>query len=206
MRGDQPYLNPVGINIPEFKKLWTSDKSVDKIQYAKELAYIFHMCDYESPYFDMINKKQEIAKAFIGKENYDPPQRVIDCIAIYEKMQYGAEKRALDSAISLCDSITQLIGQSEDDSKQMNNILLKIDISIREADDVFDEMSLIKEKMTIKKQAVDLATASTTLVTKMEQTIDSLLKLRIKVIQTIMDESSNNKKISHFLINDLLDE
>jgi hypothetical protein len=206
MRGDQPYLNPVGINIPEFKKLWASDKSIDKSQYAKELAYVFHMCDYESPYFDMINKKQEVAKAFIGKENYDPPQRVIDCIVLYEKMQYGAEKRALDSAINLCDSITQLIGQSENDSKQMNSILMKIDISIREADDVFDEMSLIKEKMTIKKQAVDLATASTTLVTKMEQTIDSLLKLRIKVIQTIMDESSNNKKISHFLINDLLDE
>lgn len=196
----------MGINIPEFKKLWTSDKSTDKTQYAKELAYVFHMCDYESPYFDMINKKQEVAKAFIGKEDYDPPQRVVDCIALYEKMQYGAEKRALDSAINLCDSITQLIGQSEDDSKQMNSILMKIDISIREADDVFEEMSLIKEKMTIKKQAVDLATASTTLVTKMEQTIDSLLKLRIKVIQTIMDESSNNKKISHFLINDLLDE
>jgi hypothetical protein len=67
-------------------------------------------------------------------------------------------------------------------------------------------MSLTKEKMTIRKQAVDLATASTSLVTKMEQTIDSLLKLRIKVIQSIMDESNNSKKISHFLINDLLNE
>jgi hypothetical protein len=196
----------VGINLPEFKKLWTADKTTDKSQYAKELAYIYHMCDYESPYFDMLNKKEEVAKAFIGKENYNAPQRVIDCITIYEKMQYGAEKRALDSAINLCDSITELVSQSENDSKQMNSLMAKIDISIREAEDVFEEMSLTKEKMVIRKQAVDLATASTSLVTKMEQTIDSLLKLRIKVIQSIMDESNNSKKISHFLINDLLNE
>jgi hypothetical protein len=206
MRGDQPYLNPVGINIPEFKKLWTTDKTTEKIQYAKELAYVFHMCDYESPYFDMINKQEEVAKAFIGKDKYSAPQRVVDCIDLYERMQYGAEKRALDSAINLCDSITELVSQSESDSKQMKSLMMKIDISIREAEDVFEEMSITKEKMLIRKQAIDLAAASTSLVTKMEQTIDSLLKLRIKVIQSLMDDSNNNKKISHFLINDLLDE
>jgi hypothetical protein len=206
MKGDQPYLNPVGINIPEFKKLWNADKSKEKSQYAKELAYVYHMCDYDSPYYDMANKQEEVSKAFIGKANYNPPKRVENCIDIYKKMQYSAERRALDTAISLSDSLTNLAKQNETDTKQMNEILSGYDQEINESEDAFTKLAMLKEKLEIRKQAIDLANASTTLIDKMGKGIDSLVNLRIKVIQASYQDVDNHNRIENFLIDDLIEE
>jgi hypothetical protein len=163
------------------------------------------MCDYTSPYYDMYNKHEEVSKAFIGKENYNPPQRVLDCIDIYAKMQYSAERRALDSAVRLSDSITNLSKQSDSDSKQMENLIRDLDKEINSAADVFDKMSLMKEKLEIKKQAIDLAEKSSKVVTNLEKTIESIGKLRVSVVQAMYQDADNNKSINNFLIDELLD-
>ena len=205
MVDDQPYLNPVGISLPEFQKLWKADKSESKSQYAKELAYVFHMCDFDSPYFDMMNKEEEVAKSFMGSSSYKPPKRVKDCIALYMKLQSNAERRALDAAVILCDSITDLANKDRTDAKQLENTLKAYDKEIDKEDDPLVKLAMIKEKLEIKKQVMDLANVSTNLISKLDKNIESLVQLRVKVIQASYTQEDNSTSISNFLIEDLID-
>ena len=46
---DEPIINPIIINLGPFKKLYEQDKSEDKSTYAKQLLYIWYLCDMTSP-------------------------------------------------------------------------------------------------------------------------------------------------------------
>ena len=45
-----PVIEPVGLHIPEFKKLWLFDKSKDKLEVRKLLVYIYQMYSYGTAY------------------------------------------------------------------------------------------------------------------------------------------------------------
>jgi hypothetical protein len=205
VRDDQPYLNPVGINVPEFKKLWEADKTEEKAQYAKELAYIFHMCDYQSPYFDIDNKHEEVAKAYMGGPKYKPTKRVTNAIEMYKKMQYGPEHRALDAAVALGDSLTETAMQANQETTSLSKLLEKIDVEAKLANDVYTEMALAKEKLDIRKQSLDIAKASTDLIGKIDKNIDSLLMIRRKVTTATYQSADNPNSIDKFLIDEFLE-
>lgn len=205
VRDDQPYLNPVGINVPEFKKLWEADDSAEKAQYARELAYIFHMCDYQSPYYDLENKEEEVSKAYMGGPKYVPTKRVKDAITIYKKMQYGPEHRALDTAIALGDSLMETAIQANNESTSMKKLLDKIDAEIKVSNDLYVEMALTKEKMDIRKQSLDIAKASIDLVSKIDKNIDALLAIRNKVTKATYQQADNANSLDKFLIDEFLE-
>jgi hypothetical protein len=205
VRDDQPYLNPVGINVPEFKKLWEADISEEKAQYASEVAYVFHMCDYQSPYFDLHNKHEEVSKAYMGSGKYKPTKRVENAIEIYKKMQYGPEHRALDAAIALGDSLTDTATQATNETSSLGNLLNKIDVEAKLANDVYTEMALAKEKLDIRKQSLDIAKISTDLIGKIDKNIDALLMIRNKVTKATYQSADNPNSIDKFLIDEFLE-
>lgn len=201
---DQPHINPVGINVPEFKKLYEADTTPEKKQYAKELAYIFHMCDYTSPYFDVENKQEEVAKAYMGSAKYKPTKRVLKALEMYKKMQYGPEHRALDAAVALGDSLMETASQANSETSSMKKLLTKIDAEMKGAD-VYLEMQLTKEKLDIRKQSLDIAKISTDLIAKIDKNIDSLLAIRRKVTTATYAQADNPNSIDKFLIDEFLE-
>jgi hypothetical protein len=206
VRDDQPYLTPVGINIPEFEALWRADTSKDKSQYAKELAYIFHTCDFESPYFDMVDKEKEVSKAYMNSEKYKPTKRVEKCIEIYHKMQDSVERRALDSAITLCENINIIANQNQTDTGQFELLLNEIDREIKDCDDVGIKIELMKHKIDLKSKMLGIAKDSTALIPSLEKYIGSINELRVKTMKALYENEFNTKSIGNFLIDDLRNE
>lgn len=206
MQGDQPYLNPIGINLPVFEKLWNEDTSVDKSQYAKELAYIFHMCDYQSPYYDRPDKEKSIIRDFFGTSSWKPTKRVKNCIDVYNQLQSNAEKRSLDGAIISCDSVVNDLSQTQNESKELENLLRDIDLEIKKnSDDVYIRMELMKEKLNLQKQKLSVAESIANLVPKIEKHVETIQNLRRKVTKAIYEGDVSNK-LNDFLFDKLFEE
>ncbi len=203
---DVPTLNAVGINIPEFKELWKADTSKSKDTYAKEVAYIYHMCDYESPYFDVVDKAKEVGKAYMGSEKYKPTRKVQACIDLYNKLQSSVERRALDSAITLCENINEIANQNQSDTGQMEKLLEEIDRELKDLDDVGLKIELMKHKIDLRSKVLSIAKDSTSLIPNLEKYIGSIRELRIKTMKAMYEDEHNAKSISNFLIDDLLNE
>lgn len=208
MAGDQPYLTPVGINLKEFQELWNADKSTDKSQYAIELAIVYHMCDFESPFYEMKNKEQEIFQQYGKPASWKMPPRVKKCIELYTRLQSSPEKRGLDASISLCDSISDSLGTYTSDTKQLDVLLKELDKEIDGCkDDVFTKLEIIKQKNAVKKEFLDNAKTATDLIPKLEKQFDSLVKMRVKVAQAQNAYDDNNtSSINNNLMDELLNE
>lgn len=206
-KGNDPYLRPVGLHIKEFRELWDADKSEEKSQYAKELAIVYHMCDYESPFYDMKNKEKEIYRQYTGSESYKVPKRVLACIEYYNKLNNTPEKRALDAAVALCDSISDSMGTHNNDAKQLDDLIKELDFEIKQAEDVYTKIELLKQKNELKKALLESAKTASDLIPKMEKYFDSLVKMRVKVMKASYEDGNDNTKaIDNFLMDEIRGE
>jgi hypothetical protein len=206
MRNDQPYLNPVGIHIPEFEKLWDADKSEEKIKYAQALAYIYHMWEYDSPYYDRKNKEEEIVKDFIGKKSWKPTKGILAALEKYKHLDDSAEKRALDASTVTCDAIADDLARLRQDSKQLEVVISEIDREIQQCDDIHMKVELLKMKMDIQEQQLKISTALTKIMPQLEKTIETTINLRRKVTTSVYKGESSANTVKEFLYDKLMDE
>jgi hypothetical protein len=206
MRNDQPYLNPIGINMPEFAKLYKADKSASKSKYAAELAYVYHMWEYDSPYYDLRDKESKIIRDYIKRPNWKPTKQVQDALAAYEALDDCAEKRALDAAISVCDQISESITEMDTNAGQFTEIIQEIEREIKEADSIDLKIALLKQKLDLKEQHMKILTAITKTMPQLEKTIETSISLRKKVTQAVYKGENASEVIGQFLMDDLMDE
>ena len=95
----QPLITTEALLIPAFKKVWDIDKSKDKGQAIKELAYVYLTTDYKSIYsnFPTDIKIDTVTKdLFNGK--FTPSKEVQEAIKKYEELQDTFNMRFLKSA------------------------------------------------------------------------------------------------------------
>jgi hypothetical protein len=104
IKDNKPIITPEGLNIPEFKEIWKSDKDRYKRLAQGTLAYIYHMLDPRSVYANLSekDKEREIIKDYIPESNrrggYTPPERVLKAMEKYEKLIDTPLTRLLASA------------------------------------------------------------------------------------------------------------
>jgi len=202
MVDNQPHLNPIGINIPEFNELWDNDSSEEKIQYAKELAYIFHMVDYLSPYYDMENKQEIIAKDYLGTSSYKPPTRVKEALDKYKELTFTIERRSLDATIEVLNGLIKDLRQMSN-GDQYTDIMNRIDDEIDQTDDNFNKMSFLKEKMEMQKLKADTNKVVIDLADKIKKQVESIHDLRTAVTKAVYKGESTSR-IREFIFDKLL--
>lgn len=81
--------NPEALLIDEFHFLWKRDKTKNKERALKELAYIYHTCDYQSIYRNYHPDIQEskIKIDIFGDKEWKPDQRVKFAQSKYKELQ-----------------------------------------------------------------------------------------------------------------------
>lgn len=201
---DQPHLNPIGIRIPEFEKLWKADKSVEKVQYAKELAYIYHMWEYDSPYYDRKNKEEEIIRDFIGKKYWRKPKRVTEALDKYKSLDETAERRALDASIAACDGLAEDLIKLRQDTDQLEIILSDLDQAMKEEEEIGRRVDLMKMKLDLQEQKMKIARASIEVMARLEKTIETAISLRKKVTKSVFKGENSDSMIGDFLYDKLM--
>ena len=83
-------VSPQALLIPEFKKIWDDDSTNDKSVALKQLAYVYYISDFKSPYLLSSNPDQVaklIAKDFMKDEDYVPTSEVMLAIDKYKSLQ-----------------------------------------------------------------------------------------------------------------------
>lgn len=203
---EQPHLHPIGIHLPEFAKLRDADKSEDKSKYAQQLAYVYHMHEYDSPYYDRKNKEQEIGKDYFGKRNFKPTKMLAAALQRYKELDSCAERRALDAATTACDMIAENINKMSTDSSQFEHIISILDEDIKNGTTTAHKIHAFQQKLDIQEQQMKILTSITKTMPQLEKTIETSLNLRKKVTTAVFKGEGSDSMIGEFLFDTLMDE
>jgi len=206
MHHDQPHLTPIGIHIPEFAKLYDADKTLAKMEYARELAYIYHMHEYDSPYYDRKNKEEEIIRDFVGKKRWKPTKRVIAALAKYKSLDRCAEKRALDAAVTSCDSLADDLLRIRQDTQQIDDVIKEIDLEIKRADNIDRKVDMLTMKLEMQDKQLKNSLSLAKIMPQLEKNIDTVMSLRKKVTTSVYKGESSDSTIGEFMYDKLMDE
>jgi len=85
----QPLITPEALLIPEFKALFDRDKSKDKVNALKEIAFVYFSMDYQSNYLSYTKdvRDERLAQDFMGVSEYKPDQVVLAAMQKYDELQ-----------------------------------------------------------------------------------------------------------------------
>lgn len=93
-------MNPTMLWIPEFKKIWSRDKTPDKDIATREISYIVFMHSFKSPYQAYNESEREVKilrDYFKDLPNWKPDEEVLKAIAKYNELQDSVTLRLLKS-------------------------------------------------------------------------------------------------------------
>lgn len=90
-------VTPEILTIPEFKKIWESDKTNSKESAINVFSYIYHLNNLNSPYADYDNETKEtmLKKDFL-KGFKSVPKEVYECNEKYKSLYETAASRFLN--------------------------------------------------------------------------------------------------------------
>lgn len=208
---DEPIINPIIINLGPFKKLYEQDKSEDKSTYAKQLLYIWYLCDMTSPFVNSEDREEESMKYAFGKK-VRVTKSLQECIDEYKKRQSTPETRTLEKTIIMCDSMMADLSKSKngvDEYKRLiddiNKLLKKLSSS---PEDIERRIELMNQKMDLEKKMYDEAKLTADLVPRINKQLESLVDMRKKVQKSIieLDSESNKEAISNFIVDSFIDK
>jgi len=81
-------ITPEILNIPEFKDIWTSDKSKTKEKAMMEFEYIYYLEDYNSPYniYPYDERKYKVIHDFIKDPKWKPNDKILKAQSKYQEL------------------------------------------------------------------------------------------------------------------------
>ena len=97
---------PEALLVPEFKEIWGNK---DKEEALKELAYVYFMADYKSPYAAALSPEllaRTVAQDFMKDQDYNPPPYIQVAINKYKKLQYTPSMHLLTASVSTVHNLT----------------------------------------------------------------------------------------------------
>ena len=134
----QVVMNPSCLWIPEFKKIWTRDKSKDKDVAVREISYIVFMHSFQSPYQAYSEKDREgkiLEDYFKDIPDWEPDKYVQKAIKKYKELQDSVSLRLLRSTKLALETIEAYFenAQPEDigtivrNAKELGNLVQSLD-------------------------------------------------------------------------------
>lgn len=109
IKNDKIVLDPSKLIIPEFKKIWDSDKTKTKEKAEKLLTYIYFLCDYNSPYsiYPLYERKERLIQDFLKKDTTSLESKMVkDAIQKYKEFQETPSMKLLESAKIACGKLS----------------------------------------------------------------------------------------------------
>ncbi len=105
-------VSPEALLIPEFKDIYSRDKSKDKAKAIQQLSYVYFIADYKSPYVSSLSPdalKRVVGKDFMKKEDYEPDSKVSAAIDKYKELQRTPSMLLLDASLQTVHNLTDYL-------------------------------------------------------------------------------------------------
>ena len=101
-------IEPKMLFIPEFKRLYSRDRTAGKAKSTKDFAYVYFMADYQSEYNVYgIGKQEMINLEVMNDKGFEPDGLILDAIQKYKKLQQTTSMRYLISVQKTIDSLIE---------------------------------------------------------------------------------------------------
>ena len=165
LKNNEPTITIEGIFIPEFRNIWESDKSKEKLKASQMLSYIYHVADFASSYSKLAEGdrlaqcKEDYLKVKINDVEWD---MIAAAISKYKKLQDTHSMRLLAGARYAVDKFTEQFysidfnerddkGRPVHNSKDLSSNLEKIGKIVTSLNDLEDVVN--KERAANSKIA-----------------------------------------------------
>lgn len=112
-------MNPTTLWLPEFKKIWSRDKSEDKWTAQMEISYIVFKHSFHSPYnaYSTKDKEKRILKDYFkDMPDWKPDKDVKAAEKKYNELQDSAALRLLRSTKKALEIIEEFFNNSDPDN------------------------------------------------------------------------------------------
>jgi hypothetical protein len=208
----QPEFTPVLVNLPPYKQLYINDKTEDKSDYSKQLAYIWLTSDMRSPYFDSDTIVQDSKIAAFGSADYEISPTLLLCLEDYKKRQSTAESRALESALSVVDEVGKSLRNQDRDTSQEESLITEVNKELDKLSKNLTQSAMQTKAQLImfKQELIEKMNKNyqlrLKLIPDLTKSVTDLMKLREQLRNLIIEIDGNNNKdkISDFMIHEFI--
>lgn len=105
MQGNAVEPTAEALTIPEFEKVWNSDRSSSKSKARAAFAYIYHSTDPQSSYVNSPSRETEVRSDFLAGKK--PTKAVTVAKEKYRLLIVTPEQRLLEGALALADKLAK---------------------------------------------------------------------------------------------------
>lgn len=144
-------VSPEILTIKCFKDIWELDKSKLKENAYRDFTYIYHMCDYNSPYsnYPSNERTNSVKEEVLGDKKYTPSKEVNVAIEQYKKLIESPLTRLLEASKKRIDDIVDYFnGNTVEDiseAKISGDILKNIGATAASFKNLEDEVRKTRE-------------------------------------------------------------
>ena len=114
--------------VPEFKNLWDKDKTKTKDYAFKQFAYIYFICDSNSPYSNFPeDKRKEIVGKDMFKDEIKINSDLLEAIKKYNDLSESPTQRLLSSVKSKIDGVATFLNNTDINEDSLVSVLKAIE-------------------------------------------------------------------------------
>lgn len=155
LKNNQLIIEPQVLTVPEFLCLWERDKTKHKDVAFKDLSYVYHMSDFNSPYSSYPeDKKEEVIKQDIYKNpKFKADKDLLKACSKYRDLSSTPKQRFFNAAMNKLDEITKFITETQVDESTIKAVLeiyKNLSTTISSSDRLEEAINKESEKSTSK--------------------------------------------------------
>lgn len=164
LKDNEIQVSPEILTISIFEDIWNSDKNKSKVNAYNDFKYIYHLCDFNSPYNNYSEEKrsQAIKEEVLGKKEYTPSEKVLKACIIYKELKETPIERLFTSVKNKIEEISAYLGNSELTDESVTPVLK-----------IFDSMSKIVGQYKTLEAAVRSEKENTAVKIRGDKKVDS---------------------------------
>lgn len=154
-------IQPEAYALGPFRKLW--DRSKDKGIAERELAYVYYMTDYKSPFSTILNdeERDNRVRSAVELRDWKPDDLVNNAISFYEEIQVTPSLSLLRSALCAVDQIknyfTTLKLTDKDAKGSLVNDPAKVTTMLKQMGDVVASLKKTEDEVRKEQATKDKA-------------------------------------------------
>lgn len=119
------FITPDALTIKVFKEIYDKDKTKDKLVASDTIAFIYHTCDPNSPYADVLEEERDIKviEEVISVDNFKVTDTINKARQVYRDLILTPLDNLLSSSKKAINDISTFLRESTDDPKELQTKL-----------------------------------------------------------------------------------
>lgn len=163
-KDNEVVVSPEILTILVFKDIWDSDKSKTKKNAYNDFKYIYHLCDFNSPYNNYSEERrvEAIKEEVIGEKTYTPDEKVKKGCLVYKELKQTPIERLFISVKDKIEEMSSYLKENELTDDSVTPVLK-----------IFDSMSKIVGQYKTLETAVKSEKETTNVKIRGDKKVDS---------------------------------